>query len=263
LFLWVVLFLLSNNVSHIEYKVMVKKWFGQVMMLCVLSLVACVEDECCCCDDDFKPIVNPTGSHNGHDWVDLGLPSGLKWAVCNVGADSPEGYGFYFAWGETSYKNEYKLSEYKYGSAKELTKYCTKSSYGKDGFTDSKVTLDLSDDAARVNWEGSWRMPTKAELDELREHCTWTLTALNNVKGYQVISNTNGNSIFLPAAGYYGGLGLNYTGSFGYYWSGSLDSGNPFYAFGLHFSADSTSNATAKNIDRYYGLPVRPVFHQE
>ena len=151
---------------------MVKKWFGMVTMLCVFCLVACVEDDCCCCDDDFTPIVNPTGSHNGHDWVDLGLPSGLKWAVCNVGADSPEGYGFYFAWGETETKSRYSWNTYKWcnGSYYTQTKYCTNSSYGT---VDNKTTLDLSDDAARANWGGSWRMPTKAEQDELRNNCTW------------------------------------------------------------------------------------------
>ncbi|MBO7269682.1 MAG: InlB B-repeat-containing protein, partial [Bacteroidales bacterium] len=119
-----------------------------------------------------------TGSENDHEWVDLGLPSGLKWATCNVGANTPEGYGDYFAWGETSPKNDYSWSTYKYckGSKNTLTKYNTDSNYGT---VDNKITLDLSDDAARANWGGKWRMPTKAEQDELINNCTWTWTTQN------------------------------------------------------------------------------------
>ncbi|MCQ2319676.1 MAG: hypothetical protein MJZ90_12290 [Bacteroidales bacterium] len=101
-----------------------------------------------------------------HEYVDLGLPSGLLWATCNVGADSPEDYGDYFAWGETETKSDYDWDTYKWcnGSYNTLTKYNTKSSYGT---VDNKTTLELSDDAARANWGGSWRMPTEAEFQEL------------------------------------------------------------------------------------------------
>ena len=120
---------------------------------------------------NFKKEIS-TGVENGHNWVDLGLS--VKWATCNVGATTPEGYGNYYAWGETKPKSTYDWSTYKYcnGDRYSMTKYCTNSEYG---IVDNKTTLELSDDAAHVNWGGSWRMPTKAEQDELN-NCTWTWT---------------------------------------------------------------------------------------
>ena len=107
------------------------------------------------------------------EYVDLGLS--VKWATCNVGANSPEEYGDYFAWGETTSKDKYNWNYYKYckGSSTTFTKYCNKSSYGYNGFTDTKTKLDPDDDAATVNWGGSWRMPTVAEMTELQSECTW------------------------------------------------------------------------------------------
>ncbi|MBR5532185.1 MAG: T9SS C-terminal target domain-containing protein, partial [Bacteroidales bacterium] len=134
-------------------------------------------------------------SNTENEYVDLGLPSGIKWATCNVGANSPEDYGDYFAWGETEPKDYYDWSTYKYcnGSYDIMTKYFTDSDYGT---VDNKTTLELTDDAAHVNWGGNWRMPTKAEQDELRntDNCTWEWTTLNGVEGYKVISKKNGNS---------------------------------------------------------------------
>ncbi|MBO5718598.1 MAG: InlB B-repeat-containing protein, partial [Bacteroidales bacterium] len=198
------------------------------------------------------------GIENGYEWVDLGLPSGLKWATCNVGATTPDGYGDYFAWGETSPKNDYSWSTYKYcnGSYDTMIKYCTQSSYGYNGFADNKTTLDLSDDAARVNWGGKWRMPTVAEQNELRNNCTWTWTTENGVNGCKVTSKTNGNSIFLPAAGYRNGTSVYYVGSYGYYRSSSLDESNPSIAYRLRFGS---SYVDGIYINRYYGHTVRAV----
>ena len=195
---------------------------------------------------------------NGFQAVDLGLPSGIKWASCNVGAESPEEYGNYYAWGEVTTKEDYSRSTYNYanGSKSELTKYCTKSTYGKDGFTDGKTTLDLEDDAAHVNWGGAWRMPTDAEWTELRTNCTWTWTTQNNVKGCLVKSNTNSNSIFLPAAGYRNGTSLSNVGSYGYYWSASLFNASPDGAWDLYFGSGSQSRSC---YGRNYGFSVRPV----
>ena len=178
-----------------------------------------------------------SGTENGHEWVDLGLPSGLKWAICNVGATAPEGYGDYFAWGETSPKDNYDWGTYKYcnGSYDTMIKYCTRSNYGYNGFTYNKTTLDLSDDAARANWGGTWRMPTAAEQKELRKHCKWKWTTQNGVKGFKVTSKTNGNSIFLPAAGYRSGASVYYVGSYGNYWSSSLYESYPYDAYYLYF----------------------------
>ena len=133
------------------------------------------------------------------EYVDLGLPSGLLWATTNVGAKRPEEYGSYFAWGETSPKSEYSWATYKYanGSETSLTKYCTSYSYGD---VDNKETLEEDDDAASVNWGKPWRTPTLSETQELISYCTWTFTTINGVNGYKVLGS-NGNSIFLPAAG--------------------------------------------------------------
>ena len=198
-----------------------------------------------------------TGTANGHEWVDLGLPSGTKWATTNVGASTPEGYGNYYAWGETTTKSTYNWSTYKWcnGSYDTMTKYCVSSSYGT---VDNKTTLDLSDDAAYVNWGTSWRMPTKAEQDELRNtnYTTWTWTTQNGVKGYKVTSKTNGNSVFLPAEGYRGGSSLNYAGSDGGCWSSSLNASNSSSAYYLDFNS---SYVDRNDSGRCYGQSVRAV----
>ena len=191
--------------------------------------------------------------------VDLGLPSGTKWASCNIGANAPEDYGNYFAWGETTTKADYSWATYMYanGAYNKLTKYCTNASYGDNGFTDNKTTLDPEDDAAHVNWGGDWRMPTDAEWTELREQCTWTWTMQNGVNGYQVTSKINSNSIFLPIAGYRSGTGLLSAGAGGYYWSSSLSGGSPSSAWYVFFNSDRVSRDGDGY--RYYGQSVRPV----
>ena len=199
---------------------------------------------------------NGVGKHEGHEYVDLGLPSGLKWATCNVGATTPEEYGDYFAWGEVEPKETYNWSTYKYGSDyNQLTKYCSKSNYGKDGFTDNKTVLDPEDDAATANWGSAWRMPTKAEQDELSNNCTWDWTTQNGVKGYKV-TGPNGNSIFLPAAGFMYEGTLGDAGSGGIYWSSSLYIGDSSYAYGVYFNSD---NVDMDYSSRDFGKSVRPV----
>ena len=187
--------------------------------------------------------------------VDLGLS--VKWATCNVGASSPEDYGDYFAWGETTPKKQYDWTTYKYckGTYKTMTKYCNKSSYGNNGFTDNKTILDPEDDAAVVNWGGAWRMPTDEEFAELREQYTWTWTTQNGVNGYKVVG-PNGNSIFLPAAGYIDGSSLSDASSFGDYWSSSLYTSSPYYAYDMYFYSGYVSSF---NNGRFNGLSVRPV----
>ena len=208
---------------------------------------------------NFKKI-----KENGKDFVDLGLPSGLKWATCNVGATTPEGYGDYFAWGETSPKTTYNWSTYKYcnGSYDTLTKYCRNSSFGGTvyGTVDYKTTLELTDDAARVNWGGAWRMPKEAEYDELRKasNCTWTWTTKNGVNGYKVTSKKNGNSIFLPAAGYRGSDGLGNAGSYCNYWSSSLSMGPSDYAYYVGFNSSGMVWSNYGYL-RFKGLSVRAV----
>ena len=184
--------------------------------------------------------------------VDLGLT--VKWASCNVGATAPEEYGGYYAWGETEEKSDYEWYTYKYcnGILTSMTKYCTSSS---DGTIDNKTTLEPADDVASVKWGGKWRMPTLDEIKELKDNCTWEWTTLNGVKGYRV-TGPNGNSIFLPAAGYSSGTEEYSQGFVGGYWSSSLDSSNSGRAYGLFFISGSY---VWVNNDRYYGRTVRPV----
>lgn len=190
---------------------------------------------------------------NDHEYVDLGLS--VKWATCNVGANKPEEYGDYFAWGETEPKEYYDWSTYKWcsGSYDTQTKYCTNSYYGT---VDNKTTLELSDDAARANWGGSWRMPTTEEQDELRYNCTWTRTTQSGVNGYKVTSDKNGKSIFLPAAGYRHVSSLYDAGSYGYYWSSSLYTDNPSCAYYSGFPSDFVDWGSSS---RFIGFTVRPV----
>ena len=169
---------------------------------------------------------------NGHEYVDLGLS--VKWATCNVGANKPEDYGNYYAWGET----------YSYTSGNSKT-------YGKQ-MNDIKGNSQY--DAARDNWGGTWRLPTKAELQELGNKCTWKWTTQNGVKGYKV-TGPNGNSIFLPAAGYYGSS-LDDAGELGYYWSSTPDGSISYFAYRLYFDS---SGHYVLNIIRSLGLSVRPV----
>ena len=192
---------------------------------------------------------------NGHAYVDLGLS--VKWATCNVGANSPEEYGDYFAWGETKPKDYYDWSMYKWcnqGSNTTLTKYRIDSDYGT---VDNKTVLDLADDAAHANWGGAWRMPTLGEQKELVNNCTWTWTTQNGVNGYLVTSKTNGNSIFLPAAGSRGDSDLYNAGSYGIFWSSSLYPYDSFNAYDLGFSSSGVDWGIYDY--RLYGTSVRPV----
>ena len=203
-----------------------------------------------------------TGSLNGHDWVDLGLPSGIKWATCNVGASTPTAYGDYFAWGETTAKTTYDWSTYQYcnGSNSTLTKYCNNSSYGNNGFTDNLTTLQSSDDAATANWGSGWRMPTQTEMQELIDNCTVTWTTQNGVNG-RLFTGPNGNSIFLPAAGYRYASGLYYAGTSGLYWSSSLRTDGPRQALFLNFNSDDYDCGMGSDY-RLGGRSVRPVCAQ-
>ena len=179
------------------------------------------------------------GGSGGHAYVDLGLPSGLLWATCNVGANNPEDYGDYFAWGETQPKDTYDWSTYQYcnGSEYTLTKYCSISGHGYNGFTDDLTTLLPEDDAATANWGGNWRMPTQAEFQELLDNMTVTWTTQNGVEGMLFVA-TNGNSLFLPAAGCRRGDMIDVVGSFANYWSSSLYTDNPNYTWIFSSNSD-------------------------
>lgn len=185
--------------------------------------------------------------------VDLGLS--VKWADMNVGANIPEDFGEYFAWGETEPKEQYNWSTYKWsnGSSYALTKYCTMSGYGD---VDSKVILDSEDDAAHFNWGGAWRMPTKDELEELRNKCEWNWTARNGVNGFSV-TGPNGNSIFIPATGYQREDGLHSVGTDGFYWANSYSLITQYNAYCLSVYYAFVDFST--NGSRSLGQSVRPV----
>ena len=197
---------------------------------------------------------------SGLYYIDLGLPSGVKWAAYNVGATKPEEFGGYYAWGETEEKTDFGLSSYKWYdyATFNMTKYCT-DNIGGYVEVDNKTVLDPEDDVAHVKWGGDWRMPTKDEYDELCNECTWQWTTLNGVNGYRV-TGPNGNSIFLPAAGYCDSFDAVAwgVGSFGCYWSSSLSDSNSG-AMSLFFSSVLDPRYYVGNNPRYYGLLVRPV----
>ena len=179
-----------------------------------------------------------SGSINGYKYINLGLPSGLKWATCNVGASSPEGYGDYYAWGETETKSRY-----------------TSDNCSTYGVQMNDISGNAQYDIARKKWGGSWRMPTKTEIEELIDNCTWRWTTQNGVKGYNV-TGPNGNSIFFPAAGYRYGSSLYDAGEDGYYWSSTPYESSSYYAYYLRFFSGN------QNVDwfgRYKGRSVRPV----
>ncbi len=181
--------------------------------------------------------------------VDLGLS--VKWAICNVGATSPEEYGDYFAWGETTTKSDYTSSNCP-------TNGLSISQLQTQGYIDGEGNLTAQYDAATANWGGSWRMPTKNELNELINNCTWTWATQNGVNGYNV-EGPNGNSIFLPTAGLRYGSSLIDAGSRGYYWSSSpYDNSYDYGAYGLEFSGGSGSHHM-NYYYRYAGRSVRPV----
>lgn len=219
-----------------------------------------VSDTVVCTETEYTFIVNEDIDLTAqfmeyHEYVDLGLPSGLKWATCNVGATKPEEYGGYYAWGETEEKSDYSWETYKWcnGSYDSMTKYCTDSDYGR---VDNKTVLDSDDDVAYVKWGGSWRMPTFEEQKELFDECSWERTELNGVNGYMV-TGPNGNSIFLPAAGYRYRTGLYNRGTLGLYWSSSLYDNYSDGASYLYFYDDN--HACRSYGDRYDGHSVRPV----
>ena len=208
------------------------------------------------------------GVHEGHEFVDLGLPSGLKWAAYNVGAESPEQSGDYFAWGEVEPKSYYFWDTYKYSGDKDstFTKYCTDTLCGLNGFVDNKVQLDIEDDAAHVNWGGKWRIPTADEIDDLRYSCTWEWTTQNGVIGLLGTSRVEGytdRTIFFPAAGYMLEDSLQYGEDyiFGLYWSKSAhDYLDPLYSSSVFLFLKNSDRIEFNYFyPRFVGATVRAV----
>ena len=183
--------------------------------------------------------------------VDLGLS--VYWATSNLGASKPEAYGDYYAWGETVTKEKYSWLAYKWGiSSTNLTKYNTDSSCGS---VDNNTVLDPEDDVASINLGGSWHMPTYEEWTELIEQCTWAWSKQNGVEG-SLVTGSNGNNIFLPAAGYQYYYSTNEEG-YGCYWSSSLVTDRPYRAYTVSFGSDGYVDR--RSYYRCFGQSVRPV----
>lgn len=211
-----------------------------------------------------------SGQIAGHDYIDLGLPSGTLWATYNVGATKPTEFGNYFAWGETEPKDVYDWNTYKYAKVSltedvlqkwqldTLTKYNTGKEY--PGTIDDFTTLLPEDDAATANWGGEWRMPTNEELKELTENCEFNWTEINEVSGTKFTAK-NGNFVFFPAAGYrYNSRISNSVGINGVYWSSSLFEEEDDDAY--HFILSTKSGYSFAPIERRNGLSVRPVVNK-
>lgn len=232
------------------------------LLFCALAMTAM----CACTKDNNNP--NNGGgngggnggnnnTYNGHAYVDLGLPSGTLWATCNVGAERPEDFGDYFAWGETTPKTTYDWSTYKFCNGPNewgdyvLTKYCDNSAYGYNGYTDTLTILLPEDDAATANWGNGWRMPTGNDMVELYENTTYRYHSMfNGVKGVLFTSKWNDNTLFLPHAGM-----IKDTTFFN----------GGYYYFNYWLSSNTTGDIQAGVIGDYtwmmrcYGLSVRAV----
>ena len=210
---------------------------------------------------------------DGYECVDLGLPSHTLWATINVGAETPEGFGNYYSWGETETEDIYYWETYNYSDDRGsyISKYCIDENFGS---LDNKTVLEAGDDAATAKWGNLWQMPLYEQIEELKDTCYTTIewTFQNEVAGILVTSKVNGNSIFLPAAGNIQGNSTSYVGEYGFYWSRSLYSKNDvsapsFYAERLLFNSNGCfpSRYYGKYIYaplRYLGHPVRPVVVQ-
>lgn len=215
-------------------------------------------------DKSFTTLISGgNGTYTGHEYVDLGLPSGTLWAMCNVGADAPEKYGDYYAWGETAPKANYNWNTYKYCNGGDgwnpdihtLTKYCNNTDYGYNGFVDNLTVLQLADDPITTNWGVGWRLPTVEEWRELYDNTTRIWTTQNEMAGMLFTSN-NGNSLFLPAAGYRRDYEYKDVGDYGVYWSSSLNTDCPDLAW--CFNINLNHCGPGNNL-RGAGQPVRAV----
>ena len=183
-----------------------------------------------CGDDKDEPVIP-----DAHEYVDLGLPSGTLWATCNIGAEKPEEYGSYFAWGETAPKDVYDWRNYKwahwvydtigehfYHVVEETWYKYYEMNWTNNGVVkgDGKMELDTEDDAAYVNWGSNWRTPPLEQLQEMQEKCDWQWTKKNGVNGY-LVTGRNGNTMFMPASGARSSDLYN-DGVYAYYWSRTL-----------------------------------------
>lgn len=214
------------------------------VMLMSFFVVGCTKPGESINEGDDNPVSDSVVDHSeslyGHDYVDLGLPSGTLWATCNLGADKPEDVGSYYAWGETALKEIYDWKQYKFSKFVEgeylITKYCTNADYGYNGYVDSLTVLETADDAVTANWGAGWRMPTKENWIELLSNTTNTMTEQNGVSG-RLFTGSNGNTLFLPNTGFYLDDALICT-TLGIYWTSTLQTSCQIAAWSFHSDLD-------------------------
>ena len=247
-FLFVLLLMLASFTAGMEYPRGDVDQNGEVN----IADVTCLIDYIMTGTWDNEPVTPP--EDDGHEYVDLGLPSGTLWATMNIGSSKPEEYGDYFAWGETKRKDVYEWSTYKWceGTDSTMTKYCIHSNYGT---IDNKTELEPEDDAAYVNWGPLWRTPTAEQQQELIDHCSWIVTTSNGKRIIKV-TGPNGNSMLLPATGYVTDSWVHNVSEWGYYWSRDL---NPNQSSSACFLAAKSGFQLCSNTFRYLGVAVRAV----
>lgn len=222
-----------------------------LMLMTVLLAVGCANPEVSEKEGNAGDN-NTVGTYNGHEYVDLGLPSGTLWATCNVGATKPEQFGDCFAWGETKPKTNYDMNIYNYyysGDPDQLTKYCSNFAFGYHGFTDNLTILLPEDDAATANWGNGWCMPTKEQWEELHDYTSHTWKTWDGVEG-RLFKSKNGATLFLPV-----------DGTHGFYWSSELFMDNPSGAWVvIIYNVDEDgSGISGDNRHRYNDYSVRSV----
>lgn len=240
-------------------KTLVSTWvygIAGIALTCVLALLflsGCRDERKNASENETQNVRKKTngqltGSVNGHDWVDLGLPSGLKWATCNVGASVPEEFGDYYSWGEIEPKEEYT-------SINSLTYKVSFRKLKKFGIVDDSGILTKEHDVANVNWGEQWRMPTIEEYGELIDECTWNFASFNGVNGY-LVTGPNKKNIFLPAAAFQQGNTIENIGDFGDYWSSTVVTELSGVSYSLGYSSKSYGR---RRYARYAGRTIRPV----
>ena len=240
-------------------------FLSAIAVVSFISFLGCDDENKIQNEKNDKPVsTDSIPASVSFEYVDLGLS--VNWATFNVGATKPEEYGDYYAWGETETKTDYSWETYKWcnGSENTLTKYCNNSEYGYNGYTDDKYVLDPEDDVAQVKWGGAWRMPTGVEMGELIYNCSWTRDSINGIDGFKV-TGPSGNSIFLPAAGYYSGTEWIKSERFEDNRDGDLWSSTPgddYKSYFVYFLTGMPYRGVTQ-YDRYRGWSVRPVCPKE
>ena len=199
---------------------------------------------------------DPTQTENPGNAVDLGLPSGTLWADCNIGASSPQDVGDYLQWGDTIERDTCDIATYIYTDENDTNGYTYLGT--SSDHTENYSIAGTQYDAAHVRWGNDWQMPSRAQMNELRDNCTWTWATRNNVQGYEV--SGNGNSIFLPAAGYKVESSIISLSEYGFYWTDTLDTSvNEYFNLNIRVLRIKDDENIISYQPRYHGIPIRPV----